>query len=55
MVKSPRRFRSELNFSIDNKLREAGIEIPFPQRDLHVRSGSLVVQQAPVKEIKPGL
>jgi len=29
---------SELNVSINNKLDEAGIEIPFPQRDLHVRS-----------------
>lgn len=29
---------SDLNFSIDQALREAGIEIPFPQRDLHVRS-----------------
>ena len=29
---------SELNVSINNKLKEAGIEIPFPQRDLHIRS-----------------
>ena len=42
----PRRFRSDLNFAIEQKLREAGIEIPFPQRDLHIRSGVLRVQQA---------
>jgi len=29
---------SDLNFAIDKAFREAGIEIPFPQRDLHVRS-----------------
>jgi potassium efflux system protein len=29
---------SELNFAIERVLREAGIQIPFPQRDLHVRS-----------------
>ena len=29
---------SEINFSIDKAFREAGIEIPFPQRDLHVKS-----------------
>jgi len=29
---------SELNFAIERALREAGIQIPFPQRDLHVRS-----------------
>ncbi len=34
----PRRFRSDLNFAIERGLREAGIEIPFPQRDVHVRS-----------------
>ncbi len=34
----PRRFRSDLNFAIESGLREAGIEIPFPQRDLHVRT-----------------
>ena len=31
---------SELRFAIDQKFREAGIVIPFPQRDLHIRSGS---------------
>ncbi len=29
---------SDLNFAIDKAFREAGIEIPFPQRDLHLRS-----------------
>ncbi|MDP9277652.1 MAG: mechanosensitive ion channel [Actinomycetota bacterium] len=33
----PRCFRSDLNFAIERKLREAGIEIPFPQRDVHIR------------------
>src|SRR6266404_9635106 len=36
----PRRFRSDLNFAIEKALRERGIEIPFPQRDLHIRSRS---------------
>ena len=30
--------RSEINFEIDRQFRENGIEIPFPQRDLHIRS-----------------
>lgn len=45
MTLSPRRFRSQLNFAIDQALRENGIEIPFPQRDLHIRSGVLQVRQ----------
>lgn len=36
----PLRFRSTLFYAIEARLREAGIEIPFPQRDLHVRSSS---------------
>ena len=40
----PRRYRSDLNFAIFKKLREAGIEIPFPQRDLNIRSGILKVE-----------
>ena len=30
--------RSDLNCEIVRKFRERGVEIPFPQRDLHVRS-----------------
>jgi small-conductance mechanosensitive channel len=33
-----RRIRSELNCAIVRKFREKGVQIPFPQRDLHVRS-----------------
>ena len=32
------RIRSDLSVAINRKLADAGIEIPFPQRDLHVRS-----------------
>ena len=35
--------RSEINFAIDRAFREHGISIPFPQRDLHLRSGSLKI------------
>jgi small-conductance mechanosensitive channel len=34
-----RRVRSALYFAIFEALKAAGIEIPFPQRDLHIRSG----------------
>jgi len=43
MSHRPRRYQSDLNFAIDKKFREAGIEIPFPQRDLNIRSGILNV------------
>ncbi len=33
------RVRSRLYFAIFEALAEAGIEIPFPQRDIHIRSG----------------
>jgi small-conductance mechanosensitive channel len=32
---------SDLHFAIDEAFRENDIEIPFPQRDIHLRSGSL--------------
>ena len=41
MTFQPRRFRSELYFAMEKKLRENKIEIPFPQRDVHLRSGTV--------------
>src|SRR4030095_12843370 len=46
----PRRFRSDLNFAIERKLREAGIEIPFPQRDVHIRTARPTESPAPSKK-----
>ena len=46
MSARPSRYRSDLNFAIEQKFREAGIELPFPQRDLHIRSGVLKVAGA---------
>ena len=36
---------SDLNFAIDKMFRENNIEIPFPQRDLHIRSGEPVEKE----------
>jgi small-conductance mechanosensitive channel len=36
----PLALRSALFYAIEASLRETGIEIPFPQRDLHVRSST---------------
>lgn len=43
-ITRPKILQSELNFVIRRKFVENGIEIPFPQRDLHVRSGVLNVK-----------
>ena len=45
---TPGVLRSELNYAIWKKFKELGIEIPFPQRDLHFRSGVVEVKMAPV-------
>ncbi len=39
MSARPSRYRSDLNFAIVEKFREAGIEFPFPQRDSVIPSG----------------
>lgn len=45
MVDKPMRFKSRLYYAIHKTLEANKIEIPFPQRDLHLRSGTLVLQQ----------
>jgi small-conductance mechanosensitive channel len=32
---------SDVNFAVERAFRKHNIEIPFPQRDLHLRTGSL--------------
>jgi small-conductance mechanosensitive channel len=49
----PRSYRSDLNFAIERKLREASVEIAFPQRDIHIRSGSLKVDSGGIESSKP--
>ncbi|WOD37455.1 mechanosensitive ion channel family protein [Nodosilinea sp. E11] len=39
--------KSDLYFAIEASLRDHGIEIPFPQRDLHIRSGHLPIDLSP--------
>jgi small-conductance mechanosensitive channel len=43
-VRSPGRVHASYLWEIESQLRLAGIEVPFPQRDLHMRSGELKVQ-----------
>jgi small-conductance mechanosensitive channel len=54
MSARPSRYRSDLNFAIEHKFREAGIELPFPQRDLRIRSGVLKVENVTGTETAKG-
>ena len=47
LVVRPRRTNAALLWALEDELRIRRIEIPFPQRDLHIRSGGLTVQLAP--------
>ena len=42
---TPGVLRSELNFMVDKTFKAHDIEIPFPHRDLHIRSGNLEGQR----------
>ena len=52
MSNRPRRYRSDLNFLMEKHLREAGIEIPFPQRDINFRN-ALKVEMDSVGQDRP--
>lgn len=45
----PASTHAKLMWALDDELKRAGIEIPFPQRDLNVRSGVLDVRMQPRK------
>ncbi|MEP6809144.1 MAG: mechanosensitive ion channel domain-containing protein [Chthoniobacterales bacterium] len=53
MSHRPRRYKSDLYFAIAKNFEAAGIEIPFPQRDLHIRSGALPVTREDDPTVKP--
>jgi small-conductance mechanosensitive channel len=46
MSTRPTSYISGINFAIDKKFREHDIEIPFPQQDLHIRSGGVEIKKA---------
>jgi len=50
MSYKPRRFKSDLNYLIYKHLTAAGIEIPNPQRDLHIRDGVIKVKNVTAQE-----
>src|SRR5436189_5310599 len=51
MSYKPRRFKSDLNYLIYKHLTAAGIEIPNPQRDLHIRDGVIKVKNVTAQEV----
>ena len=42
--------KSDIRFAIDQAFRKANVEIPFPQRDLHIRSSVIGVEGAREEE-----
>lgn len=47
---------SDINFAIDKAFRENGIEIPFPQRDVHLRDGRAAaeLETGNIRDPEPG-
>ena len=44
LLVSPSRTHAKYLWSIETELAKRGLEIPFPQRDLHLRSGTLKIE-----------
>ncbi|MGC2246070.1 MAG: mechanosensitive ion channel domain-containing protein [Terriglobales bacterium] len=49
-LQTPTRLKSDLYFAIFNAFREKSIELPYPQRDLHIKSISQDVSSALVSQ-----
>lgn len=47
-LKTPKKFKSLVNYRIWQKFKDYNIEVPFPQRDLHLRSGVLPIVKGEV-------
>ncbi len=43
---------TKIRLSVWNKLKEEGIEIPFPQRDLHIRSASGLIDEGLLPSVR---
>jgi small-conductance mechanosensitive channel len=43
-VQAPKILKSDLYFAVFRAFKESGIEVPFPQRDLHLRSASATLR-----------
>lgn len=52
MAIAPSRAQAIYLWELETALRERGLEIPFPQRDLHIKSGTLTLAQAPNENAK---
>jgi small-conductance mechanosensitive channel len=52
MSRRPSRFRSDLNYLIYKHLTAAGVEIPNPQRDVHIREGVIKIKSVEEPESK---
>jgi small-conductance mechanosensitive channel len=54
MLHRPGAFVSRLNFLVHERLTESEIEIPFPQRDVHIRSVSGLTPPGILRAASPG-
>ena len=54
LIDKPGGTASKLLWALDDELGQRGIEIPFPQRDIHIRSGTLAVKVDAITKETPG-
>jgi len=45
LIQAPKVLKSQLYFEIFKRFREVGIQIPFPQRDLHIKNEELNIKK----------